>query len=356
MILALLNASILWIYGIVMFIHLARGWNDPKKKTIRYSEIVYGIAFFIIGYLTYMLFENENLSESNENLLHGLMLIAFLLINVWLLLGNVLPNYLKVKKNPDLIENDPVFTRKYDVFLDMLEKKYSKNNSDDIIKDLTRKALHFVILALLVGFHELSFYLVDSLAERGLTPIAFRNFLLILTAMFFVMMFFTADMVRINKFEYLPLWARKWYLKSLENRSEAWTLISSVPFLLTLGLFIYSDVHVFFSAAIISCVADAVASIVGKSYGKHKMKKFGRYPHKSFEGLLAGALVSFVGVISLFFFYPIPGISLYLVATCGLACAIAFVYIDAFAELLCDNILNSLVPGVIVWALLSVFL
>ena len=345
--LAYINASFLWVFGFAVLYHVVKYWNEPFKRDVRYSEIVYVISFFIIGFYVLNLFEGQPVETHNLNLLYGIMLGAFVAINFWLFGINIIPEMLKVKKNPELIDNDPVITRDYDKFLADINEKYTTESSEDIMKDLTRKALHFVLLAIVIGVHELAHYLEPNLAEMGLTPIVFRNFVYIVAAMFFVFMFTTADLIRVANFKILPNWARKWYSRSLEARTESHTLISSVPFLLTLILFINSPVQVLFSAAVVSSVADAMASIVGKNFGKRKLKSFGRYPEKSVEGLVAGAFSTFVGVWLVFQAYPIEGSTNLMVVAVALVCTFAFIYIDAFAKALCDNILNVIVPGLL---------
>ena len=39
------------------------------------------------------------------------------------------------------------------------------------------------------------------------------------------------------------------------------------------------------------------------------MTNFGRYPNKSFEGLIAGVLSAFAGVIAVFQVYPMAGVT-----------------------------------------------
>jgi CDP-diglyceride synthetase len=351
----ILSTLIILSYGFGVLWHLIKYWNNPNKIRSRNSEIVYVIEFFIIGIYTYFLFSSESISAEVENFLYMSMFIIFLAINFWLYVVNIIPTYLKVKKHPELLEHDPVMTRKYDEFLQILDRKYENKKNDDIIKDLTRKALHLVMFSLILGIDWYAHLIEPQLAEFGLTPIAFRNFLYISLAMFFVFMFTIADLLRITKFHVLPDWARKWYSKSLEAKSESYTLISSVPFLLTTLMFINAPVQVLFGASVVSCIADAAASVVGKNFGKHKMKNFGRYPHKSFEGLVAGALFSFAGVILIFKFYPLAGLNEMVIYLCALLSALAFVYIDAFAEKLCDNILNTLVPGLLIWVCIAIF-
>lgn len=336
-------------YGAIVLYNRIRYRNDLNKSSARNSEIVYVIEFLIIGIYTYFLFSSNNISPEVENNLYLAMWIIFSAITFWLVGINIIPTYIKVKKNPDLLVNDPVMTRNYDEFLVMLNEKYSEKKSDDIKKDLSRKLLHLIMFALILGLDWLCNSYESELMDYGLTPIALRNFLYISLAMFFVFMFTLADYIRITHFQYLPDWARKWYSKSLETRSESYTFISSVPFLLTTLLFINAPNQVLFGASVVSCLADAAASVVGKNFGKHKMTNFGRYPHKSFEGLIVGTLISFFGVIAIFKVYPLPGVNDLIIILCGALSALAFQYVDAFSQKLCDNILNTLIPGLLIW-------
>ena len=239
---------------------------------------------------------------------------------------------------------------------DLLNEKYAKNTkNDDVIKDLSRKLLHVIMLSIIIGLNSYANSISDRLTDNGLTPIAFRNTLYLFLAGLFVFMFTLEDLYRMCAFHCCPNWARNWLTKSLDPRSESYTFISSVPFLQTMLLFIFAPIQVLFAAAVVSCVADSVASIVGKSMGKHKLANVGFYPNKSVEGLLAGVFATLIGVILVFVYYPIPNVGPMLIFSIALVISLIFALIDLFGKYIADNVLNTLIPGLVIWGMLIVF-
>jgi dolichol kinase len=89
------------------------------------------------------------------------------------------------------------------------------------------------------------------------------------------------------------------------------------------------DILVFFAGIIIACLSDASAALIGRKYGKHKIK-FRKRGLKSLEGFLAGTIVAYlIGLIFVGPFYAIVG-------------AIIFFMTDYFPTYIADNILNPI--------------
>lgn len=202
-------------------------------------------------------------------------------------------------------------------------------------KYFSRKILRFIQFGAIIGLHEL-------------LPLHMRNAVLEAIASIFMLMFASADAIRVVRIQYLPDWALKWYGTSLEMK-EKYTYNSALPFLLAMLLLIQAPIQVILSAGMVACIADAMASIIGKRYGKHKLTHVGRYPQKSFEGLLAGLITSFFGIMTIFLVYPYPGVDALWMITFGLIGTLAFAYNDLFSRYVVDNILNSIVPGAAIW-------
>jgi len=196
--------------------------------------------------------------------------------------------------------------------------------------------------------------LENSLARWQLPPIVFRNTVYLLAAGFFILMFTYADYWRLNDFSVLPNWAHKWYFKSLDPTSEKHTFISSVPFLLAFVSVLHAPhISIVYGAAVISCVADSVASVIGKSFDDHKMEKFGLFPNKSLEGLVAGAFSAYIGVF-LVFHNCLPASTTTWDNMFALVGAIIFVIVDAYGKAIADNILNTLIPAFSFWFMYSI--
>ncbi|MFX1408249.1 MAG: hypothetical protein ACFFC9_01840 [Promethearchaeota archaeon] len=89
------------------------------------------------------------------------------------------------------------------------------------------------------------------------------------------------------------------------------------------------DISVFFAGIIIACLSDASAALIGRKYGKHKIK-FRKRGLKSLEGFLAGTIVAYlIGLIFVGPIYAIIG-------------AIIFFVTDYFPTYIADNILNPI--------------
>jgi dolichol kinase len=352
--LAWIAALLFWVYGIGIFIYLVWHWTDGNKKETRISELSYVVFLFIIGFYVIILYNLEPVSQSGANLGYTIIIICGCGITAFLLYSHAL-GYWGYKKYG--IDNDPVITRNYEQFCHQLDEKYQKDHAkDDIIKDLSRKMLHMITLAALIGIHEASYYFRATIETWGLSPLAFRNTIYLSIAIMFSHLFLYADTLRMTKFYQLPDWARKWYSKSMDERKEKWTYVSSTPFLLALLMLIFQPVQVLFVAGVVSCVADAAASVIGKSKGKHKLGRWSAHPHKSWEGLIAGVLSAFIGVFFVFQVWPYPGMTTWLQLGVAVGCAAAFAYADLWGKVLADNVMNTLLPAFVTILLLALFL
>lgn len=96
-------------------------------------------------------------------------------------------------------------------------------------------------------------------------------------------------------------------------------------------LFIMKIVHVLvvFTGISIACFSDALAALIGRFYGKRKVKCIGG-EIKSVEGFIAGTVSAFI--IGCIFLGPIY----------GLIAALIFFLLDYFPTIIADNILNPI--------------
>ncbi len=89
------------------------------------------------------------------------------------------------------------------------------------------------------------------------------------------------------------------------------------------------NILAFFAGILIACLSDAAAALVGKRFGKHKVK-LRNNETKSIEGFLAGTIVAYlIGLIIVGPIYAIIG-------------AIIFFITDYFPMYTADNILNPI--------------
>lgn len=332
---AMIVAGILFFYGIYVISFTLKLWNLPGKTLkIRISELIYGAAFFGNGFIILNLFSPSEFDTASLDLLYSIIFWTYfgVLVFVW---SNILFTFIRVKRYPELMADNAPLCRQFDKYFEKLNAEYKTDSKKDLTKDFSRKILHFIQFVTIIILHEM-------------VPLQFRNAYLEAIGSIFMIMFASADAIRVVRIQYLPDWALKWYATSLEMK-EKYTYNSALPFLLAMLLLIQAPIQVILSAGVVACIADAMASIIGKRYGKHKLSYIGRYPHKSFEGLLAGLSTSFIGIFLVFAFYPLPGVNILWVIIFGLIGTLSFAYNDIYSQYVVDNILNSIVPGAIIW-------
>ena len=93
---------------------------------------------------------------------------------------------------------------------------------------------------------------------------------------------------------------------------------------------IIPDVRIFFAGILIACLSDASAALIGRSFGKHKVRLRNK-DVKSIEGFIAGVVVAYViGIVLVGPIYAIIG-------------ALIFFLTDYLPSVTADNILNPIV-------------
>ncbi len=349
---AWIDAIFFWIMGVLLFIHLVKWKNKEKKNKDKYSEILESILFILIGFYVLNMIPNTSFAQKSFYIIH---IISFSVLTIFFLGLNVLPNYFRVKKNPDYRKEIT-----YAKFLKSLDEKYTSEKERekvDKFKDLTRKLLHIIQFFGVLGLHFISIYVVGKNDNWGISYLEFRNFIYILISGFFWIMILTGDLTRINNWRYLPKWGMVWFEKSLEPIKERWTLNAVTPILLANLTWIHPifPTQVLFSAVWVSCIGDAIASIIGKNFGKKKLK-IGYYPEKTLEGLITGILTSFSGIFLIFIIFPIGGLPIYAIFLISFMSGLVFALSDLFIKIFCDNLVNGLLTGFSTWILILLFI
>ncbi len=347
-----LNALFFWIISGLVFKHTLQRWHNPHKKFVRYSEIIQGILFLVMGY--YALTLVSPISELNVKF-HQYLFGIYAAITFLFLGMNVLPNAIKKWRDPTYRENIS-----YHSFLESLQLKYANQEQAlkaDKVKDLSRKLLHLIQFTGFLGVHALTTYFTDDIETLGLSALEMRNFIYLIAAGFFWIMLMTGDLTRLEHWEYLPKWAWKWYEKSLEPSREIWTFNAATTIILANITWIHPSVpvQVLLTAAWISCISDGFASIIGKNFGVHKIARFGFDHNKSYEGLMGGIISTFVGILLIFSLYPIPTFPVLAILIIATANSVVFALTDLYSRYVTDNILNSLIPGILTWLVIILF-
>jgi dolichol kinase len=112
-------------------------------------------------------------------------------------------------------------------------------------------------------------------------------------------------------------------------------LVTGVIFSYLLYIMGLVDILVVTTAILVACFSDALAALIGRKYGKHKIKCIGG-DIKSVEGFLAGAGSAFF--FALIIIGPIYAIIV----------AIIFFILDYFPIIIADNILNPIAITIVI--------
>lgn len=323
-------------YGTAILISLITHWNDDAKKPHRINEMLYVIFFYTFGISSLFLFEADNLSFTMENRYYMILFLSFLAMDLFWWLFNLGPNVIKCKRNPELYDD-----RRYEEFVKYIKKHQAGSN---IKGDLTRKGLHVLMFSIVVGFFVYARADATAIEENWGDYWAFCKFMYTLIAYGFVFMFSLADLMRHNMYYALPNWARKWFKTSIAPR-EAYTFISSIPYVLALSLFMFTPHQVLFVATAVSTFADAGASVVGKLTGKHKFPEH-LDCKKCYEGLFAGSMMAFLSSTMVLILFPFPGQNELFVLAVGSISTVIFALTDLYVRKIADNITNVILPGI----------
>ncbi len=160
-------------------------------------------------------------------------------------------------------------------------------------------------------------------------------------AMGFTLMFFLAAVILLIIPDMFRIFNRKYsifsgvYKKTLRMKefyASGPQIYLTVSFTIMFLLSYYGIIHyrITLAAMAIAAFADAAAAVVGRKYGKHTLRTLFNKGEKSWEGLIAGFVVAYVG--ALIFVGPIVSIF-------G---ALTFSLIDYLNPKLADNILNPI--------------
>ena len=165
-------------------------------------------------------------------------------------------------------------------------------------------------------------------------------------------MFATGDLFRLtDRYEMLPNWAQKWFNSAL-SRNEWGTLMGTIPIVLALVPFLFSDLPILISVTLIATVADASAALVGKLIGRIKLSKNSKYiPNKTVEGFVAGGIVTFSVVFLTALIFKIDFIKNIVMSAVA---TVLFLLVDRYTRnRISDNILNPMICGLSIFIIYS---
>ncbi|MFX0098885.1 MAG: hypothetical protein ACFFCS_04840 [Candidatus Hodarchaeota archaeon] len=303
------------------------------------NEICMGLIFFMCSFTYPFMYIATGLDifwQQTFFLFSDLILFGFIGFLMYYIIGE----YLKAKKNPQL-----KVQRSYDALL----KKANYFEEYTPKMDLNRKLLHIIPVGVILLFYLVGMALdpiLSNVAPTPITPLGFAYFFIVTVGYAFVTMFAIEDILRLidghRKFYTTPDWAHKWITSSLK-KSEIHTFLSSIPMVLCLMPFLFGPFPILLSVALISSFADAAASLIGNRFGKRTLVTNSK---KTYEGLIAGGLVTFIVVfLTYFVFEPILKLEPFALFWLSVGTAVVFILIDMFGKTIVDNILNPLICG-----------
>ena len=335
----LLTTLIFIGYSISTMIYTFFNRKEKIEKRIFINELIVGILFLNAGISFPFLYQihSPGLSLDVLNTLWALTSIIFVLeLIVWT--GEFIYNAVISKKDPKLMA-----ARDYDKYRDQVMQTWV----DDLKGEFGRKILHLFTVAVIFVFWTIGTILDSNgfLDSVGLDNYSFSYWWIVTVGFAFVIMFAIADLVRLNKSYMLPNWARNWYLSMRPEELD--TFIASTPLVLALVPFLFAPFPILGTVGLITTVADGLACIIGKKYGKHPLRK---NSEKTIEGFIAGASSTFLIAVVMMILYQawIPA-SLFKIFLMAFVAMILFMLVDMFISRISDNILNPILTGFGMW-------
>ncbi len=323
--------------SVAIFVYTIKNKTEKRENHDFNNEILVGLLFLLAGLLFPFVYISH--SATPEVTLNFLWISTslILVVEVCALSYVLIKNGRNAKRNPE---------QRFDY--EKFCKEFCANYEYDFRKDVERKFLHLLPVGVIFIFWTIGMILdaFGMLSPIGLDIYSFAYWLIITVGYGFCVMFMFADLARLNRPEMLPGWAQAWFGKSIKP-NELKTFISSAPLVLSFVPFIFAPFPIFAAVALITAGADAVASLVGKKYGKHR---FNEDSKKTMEGYFAGSSMTFLIVVLMTGIYQayMP-VTMAIVVSMAFVASMLFLLIDATSEHITDNILNPILTGLGMW-------
>lgn len=319
----------------------ALAWHARRSGALesRRDAVLLAISFAISAIFTPFILKFGGCSDAGEDLLYivGTIFFGGVLLTLLIIVAR---NHFICKKRPEQKER-----LSYEQFLASLPK------GDEKRRDNSRKILHCVISVSPIIVYaicinsDVYFKSIGIMQEYGVTGIVAGRGVNLLIYWGFSYMATMEDLARLNAFHLIPGWGRRWLRTSIEAKEHR-TFTAAVPFLIGHVPLLLAPIPAFLSTSFVASIGDAAGSVFGKRYGVHKLPGGTK---KSWEGLVAGMIVSFAAVLLVNLAFDPAG---WIQATC-MATAIAGVagLFDAKVTSIDDNYMNTFVLGTIAWVL-----
>jgi len=343
-----------FILAILMF-HIGRKGIKANNKYGGISTILCGFCFLIFGYY-------NSIGRFFPYPYNGFMVwwIGFVLIFSFTFFGMIKRVKRKIeseKEESDTLRGKKPILRRY---VEQMTQENPYREDINFKMEVIRKSFHLMGLLLVLayfGFFNLLFPLTRIVSDSVIDlihniqpayefiwgPIELFPFgigdpdaviYLTMMALIGALMFaIISDLIRIiwgpeySVFNFLT----KSMLRNKELNATGPQIYIITGFIFSYMLYMAGIIHIlaFFTGILIACLSDAAAALVGKRFGKHKVKVRSKET-KSIEGFLAGVLIAYlIGLIIVGPIYAIIG-------------SIIFFLTDYFPIYTADNFLNPI--------------
>ena len=320
------------IFGILIIRYARKSRSDPDKGDRYYiNEMLIGITTLIVAaiYPWLLTIASSNIYIVGQIYFHiwDSLTVQFIIWAIYLWRARVN----NIKKNR---------FQPYDEWKAQIRKMHESQPEWKL--DVRRKLMHLLPPAVIIGGYYAAIYAEPIVAQYMQAWDVFSISVLIWgsVALNFVFIFFIADLIRLNDFNRMGHFGKKWYEKQITLK-ELDTFTTTTPMVLSMIPFLFAPLPIFFSVVLIGTIADAAASTVGKYLGKVRSTK----TQKTIEGYIAGVVVTIACVHLGFLIAPLPNVSTTLVWIMALTAGFCFLMVDIFAKKISDNFLNPFTTG-----------
>ncbi|GAB4310592.1 MAG: hypothetical protein Kow0069_10860 [Promethearchaeota archaeon] len=235
--------------------------------------------------------------------------------------------------------------------------------------EVYRKTTHFVVVGVFLLYFYFGPYFMAKFNEAmaltpqfwgisnfGVPPRAFGQYFVVFWVSISFFGLTTADLVRILRPNAYPLKKVNRILRNDELKDKLGPHIAMsigvLATVLTIGPY---APKVACAAISIGIFGDAAANLVGKKIGRHSIRE-----SKTWEGLLGGAVVSFVSAMAFLIYEELltvsaTGYAASRAALVAISGTLVFVVVDVLSPSISDNLLNTFVSG-IAMAIVTLFI
>ncbi len=328
------------LFGLVNILYAFASRNKAaKKEHIEFfnNEIITGILFLCMS--TYYPFVFQGIPAEIQSQFYFHLWDS---LTVHLLCWKIYLYFSKKKNNKK--ERGFPYTVWKEIILGM------HNGEKDSEQDFKRKMMHFLTSAGVIGVYFLSISLESWFFTIGLTGLYIAKYCWVVFSIHLIWIMNIQDLIRLTQFERLGRFATRWLENSIRPK-EINTFTSAAIMLLSWIPFILGPIHLIIVVSLIGANSDAMASIIGKKFGKH----FIRSTKKTYAGLFAGGFTTLLIINFVHFVLPFPTFSLVQVQLVAMITAIAFMLIDYFGKNISDNFLNPIICGGVLWIFMLIF-